>query len=78
MTSIELKYKLFKIIDGIDDTDILSEIKNLLDLNLTKGGYDFWDDLTPDNRNEINTALSECSATGKMIPNSAVFEDYKK
>lgn len=49
MTATELKYNLFKVIDGIDDMEILSEIKNLLELNLQKG-KDFWDDLSTEHK----------------------------
>jgi hypothetical protein len=77
MTAIELKYNLFKVIDEIDDLEILTEIKNLLELNLQKG-KDFWDDLTSEQKEEINSALKESLVADKLIPNSKVFGEYKK
>jgi hypothetical protein len=77
MTAIELKYNLFKVIDEIDDVEILSEIKNLLELNLQKGN-DFWDDLSSEQKEEINSALKESLVADKLIPNSKVFSEYKK
>jgi hypothetical protein len=77
MTATELKYNLFKVIDGIDDMEILSEIKNLLELNLQKG-KDFWDDLSTEQKEEINSALKESIVADKLISNLKVFGEYKK
>lgn len=78
MNAIELKYNLFKIIDRIDDLKILSEIKNILELNLQKGKGDFWDELSQTNKDEINEALKESMVADKLIPNSTVFGEYKR
>jgi hypothetical protein len=78
MTAIELKYNLFKIIDEIDDLEILTEIKNLLELNKQKSKKDFWDELTSDDKNEINNALKESLVADNLSHNSNVFGEYKK
>jgi hypothetical protein len=78
MTAIELKYNLFKVINEIDDIEILTEIKNLLELNLQKGKRDFWDELTSEQNEEINFALKESLVADKLIPNSKIFGEYKK
>lgn len=78
MTAIELKYNLFKVIDEIDDIEILTELKHLLELNLQKGKKDFWDELSSKQKEEINSALKESLIADKLIPNSKVFGEYKK
>lgn len=73
MSTSELKYTMFKVIDSINDSKTLSEIYNFI---TKKSDVDFWDKLTDAQKKEIETALKELDE-GKGIPHEKVMAKYK-
>jgi hypothetical protein len=73
MSTTELKYTLFKVIDAINDGKTLKDIYSFVS---KKADADFWDNLSEDQKSEIETALKELDA-GMGIPNEKVMSQYK-
>lgn len=73
MSTAELKYSLFKVIDGISDNETLSEIYSIISKK-TKPG--FWKNLTADQKAEIETALKDLDA-GLGVSHNKVMSAYK-
>ncbi len=73
MSTAELKYTLFKLIDAINDSDTLKDIYSFV---AKKADADFWDSLSEDQKAEIETALKDLDA-GLGIPNEKVMSQYK-
>ena len=73
MSTTELKYNLFKVIDSINDNKALKDIYSFI---TKKTDADFWDALTLEQKEEINAALKELDA-GLGIPHEKVMAKYK-
>lgn len=73
MSTAELKYTLFKVIDAINDNKTLKDIYSFVS---QKTGSDFWDSLTDEQKKEIEAALKELDA-GQGIPHEKVMAKYK-
>ena len=73
MSTAELKYTLFKIIDAINDSKTLKDIYSFVS---KKAGPDLWDELTEEQKQEITHALKELDS-GKGIPHEKVMSKYK-
>ena len=73
MSTSELKYTLFKVIDTITDNGTLKDIYSFIS---KKTKNDFWDSLTPDQKEEIENALKELDS-GKGMPHAKVMAKYK-
>ncbi|HTA27814.1 MAG TPA: hypothetical protein VK809_08495 [Bacteroidia bacterium] len=73
MSTAELKYTLFKVIDVINDSTTLKEIYSFVS---KKADADFWDNLSEEQKLEIETTLKNLDA-GMGIPNEKVMSQYK-
>jgi len=73
MSSTELKYTLFKVIDSINDAKTLKDIYSFI---TKKSDVEFWDTLTKEQKEEIEEALKELDA-GLGIPHEKVMSKYK-
>ena len=62
MSTAELKYNLFKAIDAIKDSKVLSEIYKLVSKKGTTKKTDWWDDLTPDQKTSIERGIKDIDA----------------
>ena len=73
MSSAELKYTLFKVIDAINDNKTLKDIYSFVS---KKTDADFWDSLSKEQKSDIENALKELDA-GKGIPHEKVMAQFK-
>jgi hypothetical protein len=73
MSTAELKYTLFKVIDAINDSNTLKDIYSFVS---KKADADFWDNLSQEQKAEIETALKELDA-GMGIPHEKGMSKYK-
>lgn len=73
MSTAELKYTLFKVIDAIDDSNTLKDIYSFVS---KKADAVFWDNLSEEQKAEIETALKDLDS-GMGIPNEKVMSQYK-
>lgn len=73
MSTAEIKYSLFKVIDAISDNETLSEIYSFVS---KKTKADFWKNLTAEQKAEIESALKDLDA-GLGIAHNKVMSAYK-
>jgi hypothetical protein len=73
MSTAELKYSLFKVIDAISDNKTLSEIYSFVS---QKTDAEFWQNLSPEQKAEIEIALKDLDA-GLGILHDKVMAPYK-
>ncbi|WP_305952450.1 hypothetical protein [Emticicia oligotrophica] len=74
MTAIDIKSDIHKKIDIIQDITILNEIYVLLEKQNIKES-DFWDDLSPDQKSDIEAGLEDLKA-GRKKPYREVLAKY--
>jgi predicted transcriptional regulator len=74
MTAIDIKSDIHKKIDIIQDITILNEIYVLLEKQNIKES-DFWDDLSPDQKTDIEAGLEDLKA-GRKKPYREVLAKY--
>lgn len=73
MSTAELKYTLFKVIDSIEDGKTLKDIFSFVSKRTDK---DFFDSLTKEQKQEIANALKELDS-GLGISHDKVMAKYK-
>ena len=73
MSTAEIKYTLFKVIDSIEDSKALKDIYSFV---TKRTDADFFDGLTEEQKAEITSAISELD-TGLGIPHEKVMAKYK-
>ncbi len=73
MSTTELKYNLFKVIDSINDSKALKEIYSFI---TKKTDNDFWDEFSVEQKAEIEEAIAELDK-GKGIPHEQVMKEIK-
>ncbi len=78
MTTIELKTNLHKTIDNIENIDVLEKLKSIIDSIIKNDSTDFLDELSDDERAEINQALLESEDDENLISHDKVMEQVKK
>lgn len=74
MTAIDIKSDIHKKIDIIQDITILNEIYVLLEKQNIKES-DFWDDLSPEQKTDIEAGLEDLKA-GRKKPYREVLAKY--
>ncbi len=80
MSSLELKGGILELIAQIDDKETLSELKNIISEfvgNHLKDS-DSWDELSEEEKSELNTAIEESKDDANQVDHSKVMEKYKK
>lgn len=73
MSTAELKYNLVKLIESINDSQMLQAIYTLLS---NKGSVDFWDELSAEQKAAIEESISELDR-GEGIPHEQVMKEIK-
>jgi predicted transcriptional regulator len=73
MSTAELKYSLFKAIDSINDGEKLKAIYSFI---TKKNDVDFWDELSDEQKTEIEESIAEMDR-GEGIPHEQVMKEIK-
>ena len=78
MSTLQLRSNFHKLIDQVDDENILEEFYNALrSIFEQKPTTDFWDELTFEQQQKIEVACKE-SEEGKLISHLQVMEKYSQ
>lgn len=72
-----IKSDLHKVIDTIDDEELLEEIHYLIKSSVDSKSEDLWDDLPEDVKNAITEGLAQADR-GQTITNEQFKEKFKK
>jgi len=78
MDKAKLKLNLHKTIDEIENLIVLERLKDIVDFTIKKDYADFWEELSKDERNEINKALLESEVDENLIPHDEVMKQAKQ
>ncbi|HMQ78664.1 MAG TPA: hypothetical protein PKE39_07525 [Ignavibacteria bacterium] len=81
MTQLEIKTNFHKLIDEIDDQKELAKLYEYfiaLKQNFEKSGSDWWDELTDEQRKNIDISIEECNDPSKLIPHDQVMKEARK
>ncbi|MEO8209664.1 MAG: hypothetical protein ABI840_03815 [bacterium] len=78
MKTLELKNNLHKSIDNIENIHVLEKVKSIIDFIISNDKADFWDELSDDERAEINLALLESEDDENLIPQDKVMKQAKR
>jgi predicted transcriptional regulator len=73
MSTSELKYNLFKAIDSINDSKALKDIYSFI---TKKTDVDFWDELSDEQKAEIEESIAEHDR-GEGISHEEVMKEIK-
>ena len=73
MSTVELKYSLFKIIDAIQDNGKLRDIYSFISKKTDK---DFWDTLSSEQKEDIEKALQDLDS-GLGVTHEKLMAKYK-
>ena len=76
MSTSELKSHLYKLIDGINDSQTLKAIYTLLSKK-DATDVDFWDELPDEQKTEIEESIAQADR-GELIPHEEVMTEIKK
>lgn len=77
MSNIELKTKIAKRISTITDAKILAELHIVVSDMKSYQGKDFWDDLNPSRKKNIELSLKQ-SKEGKTVSHTQVQKEVKQ
>ena len=77
MNVVELKSDLHKLIDKINDTNILNAIKVILSKQAKESESDWWDELSEEERKSIEIGLAEADR-GEVRPHEEVMEEIRE
>ena len=76
MSTAELKSNLYKLIDSINDSKTLQSIYTLIK-NKGVSETDFWDELSDEQKAEIEEAIAEADR-GELISHEEVMAEIKE
>lgn len=76
MSTAELKSSLYKLIDSINDSKTLQSIYTLIS-NKGVSEVDFWDELSDEQKAEIEEAIAQADR-GELIPHEEVMAEIKE
>ena len=74
MNTAELKSNLYKLIDGINDSQTLQAIYTLLSKKAVN--VDFWDEFSDEQKTEIEESIAELNR-GEGVPHEKVIKEMK-
>jgi len=77
MEAIELKSNIHKIVDGIQNEQLLKTIYDFLKVRETNKPGQLWDSLTPEQKEEVLLAYDESEDEGNLIDREKVFKRTK-
>ncbi|CAN5527073.1 hypothetical protein BH10BAC1_BH10BAC1_19510 [soil metagenome] len=75
MDNMELKLSLHKLIDSIEDVDVLNSLYEFLK-KASDLQADFWDELTDEQKVEIKKSIAEADR-GELISHEEVMKEIK-
>ncbi|MCY7360959.1 MAG: hypothetical protein LH629_02660 [Ignavibacteria bacterium] len=78
MDKAKLKLNLHKTIDEIENLIVLERLKDIVDFTIKKDNADFWEELSENERDEINKALLESEVDENLIPHDEVMKQAKQ
>ncbi len=81
MTQLELKSHFHKLIDEIEDQKELSQLYNymlILKKNIEVSGEDWWDELSDEQKADIDLSIKECEDESNLIPHEQVMKEARK
>ncbi len=76
MSSAELKLQLYRLIDSTNDTSLLKKIYASLFKTITKKEVDFWDELSEEQKAEIEESIAQADR-GEVIPHEQAMKEIK-
>ena len=77
MGSVELKYSIHKIIDEIDNEDLLRSLYDFLRLRKDAREGALWKTLTREQKRELMLAFEESEHEENLIEGSSIFKGKK-
>ena len=77
METIELKSSIHKIVDGIQNEQLLKTIYDFLKIRETSKPGRLWDSLTEDQKQEVLLAYDESEDENNLIDREKVFKPTK-
>jgi len=77
MEAIELKSNIHKIIDGIQNEQLLKTIYDFLKVRETNKPGQLWNSLTPEQKEELLLAYDESEDESNLIDREKVFKRTK-
>ena len=78
MSVSELKTKLHSLIDEVDNEQLLAYINSLLDENNQAQKADWWDELTNEQKKDLEDAEADIDDPNNLIDNDEVFRQAKE
>lgn len=81
MTQAEIKQSFHNLIDEVDDDKLLEQLfrfMSILKENRISRDHDWWDDLTQQQKEELDLALMESEDEKNLIPHSQVMKEAKE
>ncbi|MBN8583659.1 MAG: hypothetical protein J0M37_01085 [Ignavibacteria bacterium] len=81
MTQLELKSNFHKLIDEIEDQKELAKLYEyfiVMKQNIEKSGGDWWDELTAEEKADLDLSIKESEDESNLIPHEQVMEEAKK
>ena len=81
MTQLELKAHFHKLIDDISDEDQLKKLYNymiILKENYEKSEEDWWDELSEEQKRNLDISIEESHDPSKLIPHEQVMKEARK
>jgi len=77
MGTIELKSNIHKIVDGIQNEQLLKTIYDFLKARDTEKSGRFWDSLTEEQKQEVLLAFDESEDDNNLVDREKVFKRTK-
>jgi len=77
MTAIDIKTDLHKLIDKVQDINVLNAIRVILFKQLDKRDVDFWDELSVEQKASVEKGLVQANK-GELKSHKEVIKKYKK
>ena len=81
MTQLELKSHFHKLIDEINDQKELSQLYEymlVLKKNIGKTDEDWWDELSDEQKADIDLSIKESEDESNLIPHEQVMKEARK
>ena len=77
MSSVELKSNLHKLIDDIQNTELLKALYSILKESDIANEGSLWQSLSQSQKSEVLEAYKESENLKNLTPNSEVFKKFK-
>ncbi len=80
MSTLEIKGEMYELISKVNDKEVLMELYELIGDFITQNlsETDFWDELSKDQKDELERAIQESNNDENLIEHKLVVEKYSK